>query len=209
MTDLCHDRAIKKLVIDSYFVTKTYLESLAQVTEIIYIDDLDKFKYPVNMLINYNLYAGDMGYEIKYKGTTTKLLLGTAYVPLRKEFENMPERKFRDIKKILITSGGTDKYNMVGNILGRMVKNPEYRNIDMYCILGRFNINSGKLRQEYGNLPNVHLLNNVHNMDFYMKNCDLCITAGGTTIYELCVSGMPSILYSIADNQINISKKVS
>lgn len=209
MTSLCHKLSIKKLVIDSYFVTKNYLESLKKVTKIIYIDDLDKFIYPVNMLINYNFYASDMCYEDKYNGTLTQLLLGTRYVPLRREFEDITERKFKGINKILITSGGTDKYNMIGIVLGRIIKNPVYKNIDIYCILGRFNINSGKLGQEYGTFPNVHLLNNVSNMEYYMKNCDLCITAGGTTIYELCACGTPSILYSIADNQINVSKKVS
>lgn len=209
ITDLCHEMQIKKMIIDSYFVTMAYLESVSKITQIIYIDDLDKFIYPVNMLINYNFYAGDMGYEIKYKGAMTKLLMGVSYAPLRKEFENVPKRKFNGIKKILITSGGTDKYNVAGNILRRIVKNPEYNGIDMYCILGRFNINSEKLAQKYENFSNIHLLNNVYNMDFYMKNCDLCITAGGTTTYELCACGIPSILYSIADNQINLSKKVS
>lgn len=209
MTALCNYRQIKKLVIDSYFVTKLYLENLGRVAKIIYIDDLDKFIYPVNLLINYNFYAGDMDYEIKYKNTITKLLLGTAYVPLRKEFENIPQRKFRGIKKILITSGGTDKYNMIGNILGRILKSPYYKDIDIYCIIGRFNINFEKLKQQYCSFSNIHILNNVYNMGFYMQECDLCITAGGTTIYELCACGIPSVLYSIADNQLNASMKVS
>lgn len=209
MIVLCHNRVIKKLVIDSYFVTETYLESLGKITQTIYIDDLDKFIYPVNMLVNYNFYAGDIGYESKYRLRPTKMLLGTGYVPLRKEFENIPERKFKGINKILITSGGTDKYNMIGNILGRLLNNMQYKDVDMYCILGKFNINYDKIRQEYGNFLNVHLFKNVSNMEFFMTNCDLCITAGGTTIYELCACGIPSILYSIADNQIKLSEKVS
>ncbi len=209
MVDLCNNRYIKKLVIDSYFVTKDYLESLRGITKVIYIDDLAKFIYPVDVLINYNFYADDMDYENKYKGTLTKLLLGTGYVPLRKEFEYVAGREFKGINKLLITSGGSDNYNMVGNILGRLLKNNKYKNIDIYCVIGRFNINYNKLKQEYGNYFNVHLLNNVCNMDFYMRDCDLCITAGGTTIYELCTCGIPSVLYSVADNQINVSKKVS
>lgn len=209
MVELCHKKLIKKLIVDSYFVTKNYLEILKKVTNIVYIDDLDKFIYPVNLLINYNFYAGDMGYTSKYKGTLTKLLLGTAYVPLRKEFENIGSREFSGINKILITSGGTDNFNMIDNILRCLLKKQEYKDIEIYCIIGRFNINREKLQQTYEKFPNIHLLSNVNNMSCYMVECDLCITAGGSTIYELCACGIPSILYSIADNQINVAQKVS
>lgn len=42
-----------------------------------------------------------------------------------------------------------------------------------------------------------------------MLECDVCITAGGTTVYELCACGIPSIIYRIADNQIMCSDKLS
>ncbi len=34
-----------------------------------------------------------------------------------------------------------------------------------------------------------------------MREADLAISAGGTTLYELCACGTPSISYSVADNQ--------
>ncbi len=43
-------------------------------------------------------------------------------------------------------------------------------------------------------------------MSDYMKLCHIAITAGGTTIYELCACGIPSIMYTIADNQLNMAK---
>jgi spore coat polysaccharide biosynthesis predicted glycosyltransferase SpsG len=46
-------------------------------------------------------------------------------------------------------------------------------------------------------------------MSDYMRACDLCIAAGGTTVYELCASGIPSILYTLADNQLDCAHKVS
>ena len=36
-----------------------------------------------------------------------------------------------------------------------------------------------------------------------MKKADIAISAGGTTLYELCACGTPTISYSFADNQLD------
>jgi len=35
-----------------------------------------------------------------------------------------------------------------------------------------------------------------------MQEADLAVSAGGTTLYELCAVGIPAISYSFADNQL-------
>ena len=40
-----------------------------------------------------------------------------------------------------------------------------------------------------------------------MKKVDVAISAGGTTLYELCACGTPTISYSFADNQLNNVKQ--
>ena len=35
-----------------------------------------------------------------------------------------------------------------------------------------------------------------------MQEADIAITAGGTTVYELCACGTPSVCYVMADNQM-------
>ena len=42
---------------------------------------------------------------------------------------------------------------------------------------------------------------NVSNIEEYMKDADLAISAGGITLYELCAVGTPTISYLMADNQ--------
>ena len=39
--------------------------------------------------------------------------------------------------------------------------------------------------------------------------CDIAITAGGVTTYELCACGIPSVMYTLADNQFQIARTVS
>ena len=201
---LCDNLAkscVHKILIDSYYVTEKYLQRLKEKAIVFYIDDLNKMVYPVDVLINYNIY----GTELDYSAISGKTLLGTAYVPLRKEFCKVERRKFVGIKKILITSGGTDNYDMVGKILSRLLPIENDQDKEYYCILGRFNKNINYLRRKFNGRKNVHLLYNISNMGFYMKECDIAITAGGTTTYELCVCGIPSIMYTIADNQLGIA----
>ena len=42
-----------------------------------------------------------------------------------------------------------------------------------------------------------------------MKQCDIAVTAAGSTVYELCACGVPSIIYTFADNQLAIARTVS
>ena len=113
---------IKKLLIDHYYVSEKYLKELNQITEIIYIDDVNSFCYPVNKLINYNIYAEDLDYRNRYaiKKINTEFFLGTKFAPLRLEFQQMDNRVYRGINKILLSSGGSDNYNMLGNIIEKL-----------------------------------------------------------------------------------------
>ncbi len=196
---------VDKILIDSYYVTEKYLRRLKEKAIVFYIDDLNKMRYPVDVLINYNIYGPDLDYS----AISGKTLLGTAYVPLRKEFSKIENRKFIGIKKILITSGGTDNYNMIGKILSKLLSIETYQDKEYYCVLGRFNKNINYLRNKFKERENVHLLYNITNIGLYMRECDIAITAGGTTTYELCACGIPSIIYTIADNQLEIAQNFS
>ena len=39
-----------------------------------------------------------------------------------------------------------------------------------------------------------------------MKKCDFAVSAGGTTIYELCAIGVPTVVFSMADSQVDFVK---
>ena len=48
---------------------------------------------------------------------------------------------------------------------------------------------------------------NPDNMAGIMKKCDLAVSAGGTTLYELCAIGVPTVVYTMADNQVQFVKE--
>ncbi len=57
--DILKDKKISKVLLDSYEVTLKYMTELNRAVKIAYIDDLNLFRYPVDLIINYT-YNTDM-----------------------------------------------------------------------------------------------------------------------------------------------------
>lgn len=186
------------LITDSYNVNKDYFIGIRKlVNYAIYIDDINSFDYPVDLVINQNINAEDFNYCQKYK------LLGLRYLMLREEFRNIP-RKFikKQVSDIMITMGGADTVGFTKTIVN-WIKN---LNFNFHVIIGPSFKDIDYFRSM--NFDNIKLYFNAK-MIKVMKKCDLAVSASGSSIYELLASGIPSLSVVIADNQINISKKLS
>lgn len=203
MKKVVEERKIKALLIDSYQVTRTYLEKLSEMVKTLYIDDLNMFDYPVNALICYANYWKKFSYDRRYDHT--KLFLGSAYAPLRKEFCDCPPKEMKpQVETLLLLSGGTDSYDVLARLL-EQIETSSYRKIDVIC--GRYYTKREELCEKYAEKKNVCIHGPVSDMKYYMDVADLAVSAGGTTLYELCACGTPTISYAIADNQLDNVKQ--
>lgn len=209
------------ILIDSYYVTEGYLNTLRKITKVIYIDDVDAFLYPVHMLIQYTAPLKMKHYKKEYEKTNTKLLLGSNYIPLREEFQKNVSYMDKTFTKnalgttnymlldkkqpmnILLTTGGSDTYNFCGNFIEFLLEKERhvFLNSHFHIIVGRYNIFMKQLEDLSYEYENVSIYKNVMEMSLYMKGADIAISAGGTTLYELCACGTPAISFTFADNQ--------
>lgn len=192
------------LIIDSYYVTANYLEKLRECTNTVYIDDKYLFPYPVDMLINYNIYGEMLPYGENAEESNLKLLLGVSYVPLRAQFEGVAYSVKKQVQNVLITTGGSNKYNLTGKILKELLLQEEMRNCHYHIVSGIFDEYLPMLQKLAEVNSNIHIHQNVDNMAELMQKCDIAITAGGSTMYELCAVGVPIICFSFVDNQERI-----
>lgn len=193
------DHDINVLLIDSYMVTPYYLETLSQRTRIIYLDDMDAFVYPVHALICYAVYWKKFCYQKRYP--KTKLFLGPQFTPLRPVFCDCRRKNIKPtVENLLILSGGTDNYR----ILERLLQNIEigmYKRVDIIC--GIYYQDYEEVCSRYSRFSQIYFHKAVHNIEKYMMEADVAISAGGTTLYELCALGTPAVSYSFADNQLD------
>lgn len=203
------------ILVDSYYVTEKYLAALKKRITTIYMDDIYAFSYPVDMLINYNIYGEEMGYEKDAAFADTKLLLGANYVPLREEFSAgagyVQSRKELSLGAanvtpaeeggILITTGGSDSFNLAGQLLMEAMKYDALKEKEYHVVSGSLNPHIGELQALAKKHENIHIHCNVTNMAELMAESEVALSAGGSTLYELCAMGVPVIAFSFAENQ--------
>lgn len=195
---------IKKLLIDSYYITPKYMEDIHSNSKVVYLDDLENYIYPVDLLINYSISADKNKYKEKY--TFTKLLIGTDFIPLREQFQGS-RHIYRDkVKDILITSGGSDSYNITGGLIRRLRSMPQFNEVNLHILIGAFNIYKNEILKSTNVYQNILIYQNIDDMATLMAQCDIAISAGGTTLYELCACTVPTIAFTFADNQISGTK---
>ena len=198
--------------VDSYFVSENYLNTIKKYCEsnngkLVYIDDIKKFAYPCNILVDYNIHGDEEEYNVIYQGVDTpKYLIGTKYAPLRKEFRSLNDRKVeREAKHIFVSTGGSDPEGLSVEL----AKKAKKVDADFHFIVGAVNKHKSLLETHARECKNITLHENVSNISDIMRSCDVAISAAGSTLCELCATQTPTITYVLADNQIPIAEGFS
>lgn len=188
------------VIIDSYLASEGIYEYIAnKVKKSLYIDDNMRINYPKGIVCNPSIYGKELIYP---QQEDVKYLLGIDYVILRKEFINVPEKKFNSkIKDILVTFGGSDITNTTPKVLKELREN--YSQANKHVIIGKGFNNLEEIKNIADGKTFFYYNLNAEEMKNLMLKCDFAISAAGQTIYELLRVGIPFIPIQVADNQEN------
>lgn len=197
--------------VDSYYVTPEYMKHTHDACDhigckLIYVDDRCCFPYSCDVLLNYNIFVKKANYEKLYSGNPEPLfLLGTSYAPLRTEFQKTSKRIIEDgVQNILISTGGADTEHLTIDIVKEAAMRSDY---SFHFVVGMMNPDRTVILELSENYENIVIHENVNRMDELMLFCDVAVSAAGSTLYELCAMGTPTITYVLADNQIPAAKE--
>ena len=175
------------LLLDSYAFDNTYINRLkaasAKGTRIAIIDDFSRADLNADIIINYM----PKGKEVHYKNADL-VLAGLSYAPLRPQFACASASSPTPSHRILISTGGADRYHM--------------REAICECVRGTEPAIVPVPLADSVSLTPVVADGSIADMATLMKSCDLAITAGGSTLIELCATGTPAIVFTVADNQL-------
>lgn len=198
-------------VVDHYGIDHRWHQELRPLTHnIMVIDDLANRNYDCDLLLD-QTYGRDKSAYQTLVPTDCRVLLGSKFALLRREFvrfrpEALKKRKCQiDIKHILVSMGGMDPNNVVGEVLNALavVKWKEKPLINV--VLGNQAPNLNAVVEQAKSHPlKINVLTNVKNMAELMVDADLAIGAGGTTSWERCCLGLPTVVIDLAKNQKNI-----
>lgn len=199
------------VVLDSYYLTNTYVETLKESGHrVVWLDDLGEQAFPADMLINYNAYAERLAYPVNLKAGTDDpaggenesdctYLLGPSYAPVRPAFrrENCVVRE--TIGTVLVSAGGSDPHSAgvwFAKLLEKLLPG-----VKLLVVCGPHAKGKEELRRMAEQNGNIEVIEGCSDLSSVMKRSDLAVTAAGSTLYELCAAGLPGILYFVADNQ--------
>ena len=198
------------IIVDHYALDAIWFSIVEKTTaKVLVIDDLGDRKLICDLLLDQNLGASEEKYDGKLS-TNCRLLLGPTFALLRSEFKDWRERSLegrldRNVENILITMGGVDADNHTLQILKEISKSEYAMKCAFTVVVGRSypHTNSLNVFLQASKL-NVSVLSNVKNMAEIMSSADICIGAAGSTSWERCCLGIPTITFAVADNQIPI-----
>jgi UDP-2,4-diacetamido-2,4,6-trideoxy-beta-L-altropyranose hydrolase len=213
--DVIHDLKPDWIIVDHYAIDKTWFLTVKKsIVKILVIDDLGDRDLICDLLLNQNLGASAEKYDGKLP-IDCRLLLGPTFALLRSEFGEWRERSLegrldRNIENILITMGGGDTENHTLQALKEITKSKYAKKCAFTVIIGGSYPHTNTLYEFLdASQLKVSVFANVKNMAEIMSKTDLCIGAAGSTSWERCCMGQPTITFSIANNQREIAKQLS
>ncbi len=198
------------LIIDHYDIDISYESPLrGHIKKIMVIDDLANREHDCDLLLDQNYNKN----ENRYNGFVPEdciQLLGPKYAILRPQFlkarENLRERD-GGVTRILVFMGGSDPQNVTSKVL-RAIHMLERSDIAVNVVVGNLSPYHDEVKTLASKVSNINCHHNIDNMAALMLSADLCIGAGGTTTWERCCVGLPTITIILAENQKNTSENL-
>lgn len=200
------------LVIDHYSLDKSW-EALMRphVKKIMVIDDLTNRTHDCDLLLNQSIFKSC---AYRYNGLipqSCKKIIGPKYALLRPEFIAARKKlRTRDgrIRRIFVFFGGSDITNETMKALWA-IRSLGVVEFSVDVVAGKANAHIKEIEGLCSTMSNTCFYAQTEDMAKLMAQADLAIGASGTTTWERCCLGLPSLVMTIAENQAEIAANLA
>jgi UDP-2,4-diacetamido-2,4,6-trideoxy-beta-L-altropyranose hydrolase len=182
-------------VLDGYHYTLEDERRARAIAPLLVLDDYGhRARYSADLLLNQNPTGPLIPYVVD---EGAELLLGTAYTLLRREFAASPPRErtvAETATRVLVTLGNGDFPEARDTVLAGLDR-IEAAHLEVRLVQGEAATVAAEERER------VAVVRGGPQMRRHMEWCDLAVSAGGSTCWELAFMGVPTVALSLADNQ--------
>lgn len=200
-------QSIDWLVVDHYALDCRWEQDMRGLcNKILVIDDLADRPHDCNLLLDQNLGRTSQDY-LGLLIQNSEVLIGPRYALLRPEFEqwrakSLIRRAKGEFKHLLITLGGVDNDNVTGKVLNELKKSKLSTELHITVVMGATAPWQAKVQDQAKQMPwPTNVLVGVSNMAELMAKSSLAIGAAGSTAWERCSLGLPTLMVVLAENQ--------
>jgi UDP-2,4-diacetamido-2,4,6-trideoxy-beta-L-altropyranose hydrolase len=202
------------LIVDHYALDEHWERALRPAARrILVIDDLADRRHDADVLLDQTLGRKPDDYVARAP-SSCRLLLGPAYALLRDAFAGLrPTALARrtDVtraQRLLVSMGGVDSANLSTAVLDAVAMAGIAVEVDI--VLGRNDPSETQVRRRAaGSAVPVQVHVGTDRMAELMCDVDLAVGAGGTTSWERCCLGLPTIVIVTAANQERIAAELA
>jgi UDP-2,4-diacetamido-2,4,6-trideoxy-beta-L-altropyranose hydrolase len=193
------------LVVDHYGLDVEWEQRVRpHASKLMVIDDLANRSHDSDVLLDQNYSTeGEQRYA-GLVGDACKLLVGPRYALLRPEYaayrKTLRERNGH-VRRVLVFFGGTDQQNVTGMAL-EALSHAELRHLEVDVVIGANNSHRESLVKKAAERAQTTIYGSRPHLADLMMQADLAIGAGGATTWERLCLGLPSLVVSIAENQV-------
>lgn len=195
------------LIVDHYAIDARWQGALrGACRRLMVIDDLADRAHDCDLLLDPNLGRTVHDYADRIPADCTALV-GPRYALLRPEFaasrpSSLQRRADREPEQLLVTLGGVDKDNATSQVLEALLRCTLPADVRITVVMGPHApwLQEVRALVESMKWP-TEVRVNVADMAPLMAQSDLAIGAAGTTAWERCCLGLPSLVLVLAENQ--------
>ena len=196
------------LVVDHYALDQRWEEALSpHYRKLLVIDDLADRAHNCDLLLDQNLGRQPQDYA-DLVPTHCQVLTGPQYALLRPEFAalrpySLQRRQEQPaLRQLLISMGGVDQPNATGQVLQVLKTCALPADCRITVVMGLTAPWLQDVRELAAQIPwSTDVVVNVSNMARLMADSDLAIGAAGSTSWERCCLGLPTLMVVLAANQ--------
>lgn len=200
------------LVVDHYALDARWEQMLRPAcARLMVIDDLADRPHECDLLLDQNLGRVPEDYAGLIPAGAVALL-GPDYALLRPEFaalrpESLARRADPVLRRVLVTLGGVDKDDVTTRVLDALDGAALPDDVTVTVVMGPHAPWLTRVRDRAAamRLP-TEVRVGVRDMARLMADSDLSIGAGGSTTWERCALGLPSVTVVLAENQRSIAE---